>query len=221
MTRRWRRDPPERGAGTGRRALVDRAGRRRGRAGAVRAARTPSSARLIAPVADQYDHVFLDCPPSLGLLTVNALTAADGTLDPDPMRVLRARRSDTARCDDQSRSGPPEPRLAIEGVVLTMFDGRTNLSARGRGGGPCHLGDPVFETVIPRSVRLSEAPSHGQPIHLYAPASAGATAYQALAAEYRNSRRGALRAAASAQDPDPRPDGRPDGRDRGPETTRG
>jgi chromosome partitioning protein len=141
--------------------------------------------RLLAPIADRYDHIFIDCPPSLGLLTVNALTAADATLIP-------------IQCEYYALEGLSQllqtialvrdhlnPDLSIDGAVLTMFDGRTNLSAQVAAEVRAHLVDRVFKTVIPRSVRLSEAPSHGQPIHAYAPTSPGATAYRALADEFR------------------------------------
>jgi chromosome partitioning protein len=153
--------------------------------------------RLIAPIADRYDHVFVDCPPSLGLLTVNALTAADGTLIPIQCEYYALEGLAQLVATINLVRDHLNPELAIEGAVLTMFDGRTNLSAQVAAEVRAHLRDHVFETVIPRSVRLSEAPSHGQPIHLYAPASAGAAAYQALAAEYRNSLRGVARAAGS------------------------
>ena len=142
-------------------------------------------ASLLEPERDRYDYVFIDCPPSLGLLTVNALTAADSTLI-------------AIQCEYYALEGLSEllgtvnlvrdalnPGLAIKGAVLTMFDGRTKLSTDVAKEVRAHLGDRVYDAVIPRNVRLSEAPSHGLPIHLYAPTSKGAAAYAALAAEVR------------------------------------
>jgi chromosome partitioning protein len=150
--------------------------------------------RLLAPIADRYDHVFIDCPPSLGLLTVNALTAADGTLIPIQCEYYALEGLTQLIATINLVRDHLNPRLAVDGALMTMFDGRTNLSAQVTAEVRAHLGDRVFETVIPRSVRLAEAPSHGQPIHLYAPASPGAMAYQALADEYRRTggRRGGL-----------------------------
>lgn len=141
--------------------------------------------RLLEPIVHRYDHIFIDCPPSLGLLTVNALTAADGTLIPIQCEYYALEGLSQLLATIHLVRDHLNPDLAIDGAVLTMFDGRTNLSAQVAAEVRAHLKDRVFETVIPRSVRLSEAPSHGQPIHVYAPASAGATAYRALADEFR------------------------------------
>ena len=141
--------------------------------------------RLLAPIADRYDHVFIDCPPSLGLLTVNALTAADGTLIPIQCEYYALEGLTQLIATINLVRDHLNPRLAVDGALMTMFDARTNLSAQVTAEVRAHLGDRVFETVIPRSVRLAEAPSHGQPIHLYAPASPGAIAYRALAEEFR------------------------------------
>jgi chromosome partitioning protein len=145
--------------------------------------------RLLAPIADRYDHVFIDCPPSLGLLTVNALTAADGTLIPIQCEYYALEGLTQLIATINLVRDHLNPRLAVDGALMTMFDGRTNLSAQVTAEVRAHLGDRVFETVIPRSVRLAEAPSHGQPIHIYAPASPGATAYRALAEEFRRAGR--------------------------------
>jgi chromosome partitioning protein len=130
-------------------------------------------ARLLEEIDADYDYILIDCPPSLGLLTVNALTAADSVLIP-------------LQCTLDLIRDHLNPELDIKGVVLTMFDGRTKLSAEVAGEVRRHLGDHVFKTVIPRNVRLSEAPSHGQPISRYAPDSTGALAYAALATELRS-----------------------------------
>ena len=145
--------------------------------------------RLLAPIVDRYDHVFIDCPPSLGLLTVNALTAADGTLIPIQCEYYALEGLTQLIATINLVRDHLNPGLAVDGAVMTMFDGRTNLSAQVTAEVRAHLGDRVFETVIPRSVRLSEAPSHGRPIHLYAPSSPGATAYRALAEEFRRAGR--------------------------------
>lgn len=142
-------------------------------------------ARLLAPIRDDYDIVLVDCPPSLGLLTVNALTAADSTLVPIQAEYYALEGLGQLLATLDLVRDHLNPGLELEGAVVTMTDRRNRLSnevvAEVRG----HLGGAVFETVIPRNVRLSEAPSHGLPIHRYAPASPGARAYRALAAELR------------------------------------
>lgn len=142
-------------------------------------------ARLLEPERDRYDYVFIDCPPSLGLLTVNALTAADSTLIPIQCEYYALEGLTQLISTINLVRDHLNPSLAIKGAVLTMFDSRTNLSADVAREVRTHLGDRVYDAVIPRSVRLSEAPSHGLPIHLYAPTSKGAAAYAALAAEFR------------------------------------
>ena len=141
--------------------------------------------RLVEATAADYDVIFIDCPPSLGLLTVNALTAADAVLIPLQCEyyALEGLTQLLATIDlVRDHLNPP---LRLDGVVLTMYDARTNLSADVAGEARRHLGGAVYETVIPRSVRLSEAPSHGLPITRYAPESAGGLAYAALAREFR------------------------------------
>ena len=142
-------------------------------------------ARAIAPLINEYDLILIDCAPSLGLLTVNALTAADSVLIP-------------LQCEYYALEGLGQligtihlvrdhlnPRLTIQGVLLTMFDARTNLSAEVRAEVRRHMGPAVYDTLIPRSVRLSEAPSHGLPIALYEADSKGAKAYNAFSREFR------------------------------------
>jgi len=142
--------------------------------------------RLSAGLAElngQYDRVLIDCPPSLGLLTVNALTAADGVLIPIQTEYYALEGlSQLVNTIRRVREGL-NPRLEIEGVVLTMYDARTNLSAQVATEVRRHMNGTVYETVVPRSVRLSEAPSHGLPIALYDPLSRGADAYRELAGE--------------------------------------
>ena len=135
-------------------------------------------------VRNDYEYIILDCPPSLGLLTLNALCAADSILVPvqgeyfaleglsDLMNTVRIVRRSL------------NPRLGLEGVLLTMFDGRTNLALQVAEEVKHYFPGKVYATVIPRNVRLSEAPSHGKPITAYDRTSRGAEAYQALAVEF-------------------------------------
>lgn len=137
----------------------------------------------LSPLKARFDYILIDCPPSLGLLTLNALCAADSVLIPIQCEYY-ALEGVTALMNTVSRvQRALSPRLALEGVVLTMFDGRTNLSLQVADEVKKHFKGSVFATIIPRSVRLGEAPSHGQPIHEYDPRSAGAVAYQQLAQE--------------------------------------
>ena len=132
---------------------------------------------------EQLDFVVVDCPPSLGLLTLNALTAADSVLIP-------------LQCEYYAMEGLAQlirtinmvrerlnPRLAIEGILFTMFDGRTSLAAQVKSEVHQHLGGQTFSTVIPRNVRLTEAPSHGRPVFLYDLRSSGSIAYRELTRE--------------------------------------
>ena len=138
----------------------------------------------LAQVADDYDYIFIDCPPSLELLTLNALCAADTIFVPvqgeyyaleglsDLMNTVRIVRRSL------------NPKLELEGVLLTMFDGRTNLALQVAEEVKHYFPGKVYATVIPRNVRLSEAPSHGKPITAYDRSSRGAEAYTAFAAEF-------------------------------------
>ena len=140
-------------------------------------------AASLASLNGRYERVFVDCPPSLGLLTVNALTAADGVLIPIQTEYYALEgMSQLLNTIRLVRDGL-NPRLEIEGVLLTMYDARTNLAAQVAAEVRKHLDGTVYETVVPRSVRLAEAPSHGLPIELYDPASRGAAAYRQLAGE--------------------------------------
>jgi len=140
--------------------------------------------RLIEGVLDRYDVIFIDCPPSLGLLTVNALTAADAVLIPLQCEYYALEGLTQLLATIDLVRDHLNPRLAVDGVVLTMADGRTNLSSDVAAEARRHLGSLVYDTVIPRNVRLSEAPSHGLPIDRYAPDSRGAKAYAELAREF-------------------------------------
>ena len=139
----------------------------------------------LARLTDRYDAIFIDCPPSLGLLTVNALTAADAVLIPLQCEYYALEGLTQLLATVDLVRDHLNPRLAIDGVVLTMADARTNLSADVEAEARRHLGAVVYDTVIPRSVRLSEAPSHGRSIASYAPESRGGLAYAALAEEFR------------------------------------
>jgi chromosome partitioning protein len=142
--------------------------------------------RAIHDVRDAWDWILVDCPPSLGLLTVNALTGADAVLVPIQCEYYALEGLTQLIATINLVRDHLNPDLAISGVLLTMFDSRTNLSAEVADEVRRHLREVVFETVVPRSVRLSEAPSHGLPIALYRPDSKGADAYQRLAAELRS-----------------------------------
>jgi chromosome partitioning protein len=137
----------------------------------------------LKPVQPEFEYVIIDCPPSLGLLTLNGLTAADAALVP-------------LQCEYYAMEGLAHilrtiglvrervnPGLRVEGIVLTMFDGRTSLAAQVKSEVQKHLGDQILTTVIPRNVRLTEAPSYGKPIMLYDLRSPGAIAYLELTKE--------------------------------------
>jgi chromosome partitioning protein len=137
----------------------------------------------LTEIRTSFDFILLDCPPAVGLLTVNALTAADGVLVPIQCEYYALEGlSQLLSTIDLVRDNL-NPRLKLAGVLLTMFDGRTTLSADVAAEVRRHLGDLVFRTVVPRSVRLAEAPSYGRPIARYSPESRGAQAYKALADE--------------------------------------
>lgn len=137
----------------------------------------------LAPVAGAYDYVFIDCPPSLGLLTVNALAAADAVLIPLQCEYFALEGVSELVSTLRRVQRSLNPRLDIEGVLLTMVDERTNLSQQVTGEIREHFKEKVFRTVVPRSVRLAEAPSFGKPILLYDIKSKGAEAYLDLAKE--------------------------------------
>lgn len=140
--------------------------------------------RALETLNDTYHHVLIDCPPSLGLLTINALTAAtDGVIVPIQCEYLALEGLGRLWQTIQLVRESLNPQLYISGMVLTMFDARTNLAEQVVREVRTHFPQQTFRTVIPRSVRLSEAPSYGQTILAYAPDSAGAVAYRALAME--------------------------------------
>ena len=139
--------------------------------------------RLIAPVADQYDYILIDCPPSLSLLTVNAMTAANALLIPLQCEFYALEGLSQLMQTFNRIRGSFNPQLKIAGILLTMYDKRTNLSLQVAEDAAAHFKDLVFDTIIPRNVRLGESPSFGQPILLYDAASVGAQSYFALAQE--------------------------------------
>jgi len=130
-----------------------------------------------------YDYIFIDCPPSLNLLTLNALCAADSILVPIQCEYYALEGLSQLMHTIELVQRKMNPRLTIEGVVFTMYDSRTNLSAQVVDEVKQHLGRHVYRSVIPRNVRLSEAPSHGLPITLYDDKSKGAECYRLLAEE--------------------------------------
>ena len=146
-------------------------------------AREQRLARVLQPVAPGYDFVLIDCPPALGLLTVNALTAGTGILIPIQCEYLALEALGQLLSTIELIRDNLNPRLEIVGMVMTMFDARTNLSQQVVEEVRTHFPRLIFETIIPRSVRMSEAPSYGRSILDYDPASRGATAYRALAQE--------------------------------------
>ncbi len=142
-------------------------------------------ANSLKPIVDDYDFIFIDTPPSLGLLTVNALTAArDGVIIPVQCEYLALEGLTQLINTIELVKDSLNPSLHIAGMVMTMFDYRTNLATQVVEEVKKHFGDIVFETIIPRNVRLSEAPSYGEDILSFAPSSKGATAYRALTEEF-------------------------------------
>ena len=138
---------------------------------------------LLNPLREQFDYIFIDCPPSLGLLTLNALVAADAVLIPLHCEYFALEGlADLVGTMRRVRAAL-NPALDIEGVLLTMFDERTNLGQQVANDVREFFKEKVFRTVIPRNVRLGEAPSHGMPVILYDVKSRGAEAYLALARE--------------------------------------
>jgi len=137
----------------------------------------------LEPLRDQFNYIILDCPPALDLLTLNALVAADSVLVPIQCEYF-ALEGVSELLDTLIRiRRTHNPRLAVEGILLTMFDERTNLSHQVRDDLKDFFGDQVFDTLIPRNVRLAEAPSYGKPVFLYDPACRGAESYLELAKE--------------------------------------
>jgi chromosome partitioning protein len=139
----------------------------------------------IADVVGSFDVVMIDCPPSLGLLTVNALTAAGEVLIPIQCEYYALEGLTQLLSNVERIKRSLNPSLRVEGVVLTMYDARTNLSKEVAAQVRNHFGDRTYRTVIPRSVRISEAPSFGEPIEALDPMTRGAIAYRELGREFR------------------------------------
>ena len=157
----------------------------------------------IAPIKDNYDYIIIDCPPSLSMLTINAMTTADSVLVPIQLTINAMTTADSVlvpiQCEYYALEGLSQlihtvelvkerlnPILKIEGVVFTMYDARTNLSLQVVENVKENLQQNIYKTIIPRNIRLAEAPSYGMPINLYDPKSTGASAYQRLADEVMN-----------------------------------
>lgn len=138
---------------------------------------------------DSYDVVLIDCPPSLGVITLNALCAAQSVLIPMQCEYYALEGlSQLVRTVEMVRTSFND-QLQVEGVLMTMFDGRNNLARQVAADVRRHFGRRVYKTVIPRNIRLSEAPSHGRPVMLYDPSALGSLAYTALAKEFLAVRR--------------------------------
>lgn len=141
---------------------------------------------ILGSVAGDFDYIIVDCPPSLGLLTINALTAADGLLIPIQCEYYALEGLSKLLDSVRLVKTHLNPALEVFGVVMTMYDSRTRLAHQVVDEVKDFFGDRVFDTHIPRTVRLSEAPSFGQPVNLYDPSGKGAEAYRALAKEVMN-----------------------------------
>ncbi len=134
-------------------------------------------------IREDYDFILIDCPPSLNMLTINAMTTADTVLVPIQCEYYALEGLSQLMYTIDLVQNRLNPRLRMEGVVFTMYDARTNLSLQVVENVKNNLDTTVYKTIIPRNVRLAEAPSHGLPIHLYDPRSAGAESYRLLAEE--------------------------------------
>ncbi len=151
----------------------------------ARMSRERRLAEVLEGMEASFDIVFIDCPPSLGLITVNALTAADEILIPIQTEYYALEGLTQLLRSIEAIQSYLNPQLKLEGAVLTMYDGRTTLATEVSAQVREHFGDAAYKTVIPRTVRLAEAPSYGEPIEAFDPKSKGAAAYRALAREWR------------------------------------
>ena len=140
--------------------------------------------QALEPIRDDYDYILIDCPPSLGLLTLNGLAAADSILVPLQCEYYAMEGLADLTTSVKLANKRVNKNLHIEGILLTMYDARLNFSAQVADELRKHFGKRVYETVIPRNVRLAEAPSHGKPVTEYDPYSKGAKAYKAAAKEF-------------------------------------
>lgn len=153
----------------------------------------------LAPVRENYDYILIDCPPSLSMLTVNALVAADGVIIPMQCEYYALEGLTDLINTIQRISQLLNPTLKIEGLLRTMYDPRISLTNEVSEQLKAHFGDKLYDTVIPRNVRLAEAPSHGMPALVYDKQSRGALAYLALAGELSRRQRQAARTAPATQ----------------------
>lgn len=149
-------------------------------------ARESKFRQALAPIRENYDFVIVDCPPSLGLLTINTLTAADSVLIPLQCEYYALEGLTSLLTSIQLVQESLNPGLSIEGILLTMYDARLNLSQQVAEEARRYFEGRVYETVIPRNVRLGEAPSFGRPVIAYDGASSGSDSYRALAREVMN-----------------------------------
>ena len=139
--------------------------------------------KILAPIKDSFDYIFVDCPPSLGILTLNGLAAADSVIIPLQCEYFALEGLSMLLDTIKKIQAGINPSLDISGILFTMYDSRTRLSNDVVKEVVKHFGKKVFKTIIPRNVRLSEAPSHAVPINLYDAESLGAKSYKLLAAE--------------------------------------
>lgn len=140
-------------------------------------------ARVLAQVTERFDYIVVDCPPSLGILTLNALVAVNTVLVPMQAEYFALEGLSALLTTIERVRSAYNPGLAVEGILFCMYDPRTNLAGQVRGEVEEHLADSVLETVIPRNIRVSEAPSHGKPVLLYDLRCVGTQSYLALANE--------------------------------------
>ena len=139
--------------------------------------------RALQPIRQDYDYIFIDCPPALNVLTVNAMVASDSVIIPMQCEYFALEGLSALISTVRKIRETLNPNLRIEGLLRTMFDGRNSLSNEVSRQLQTHFGDKVYQTIIPRNVRLAEAPSYGEPAIIYDPTSKGAKAYMALADE--------------------------------------
>lgn len=140
---------------------------------------------VLSPILGEYDYIFIDCPPALNVLTVNALVSAESVLIPMQCEYFALEGLSSLVATVRKIRATLNPRLKIDGLVRTMFDGRNSLANEVSNQLFSHFGSTVYDTIIPRNVRLAEAPSHGKPVIMYDPFSKGAKAYIRLAKEFK------------------------------------
>ena len=151
--------------------------------------RERAMAAVLSPLRDSYDYILIDCSPSLGIITVNALTASDSVIIPVQSEYFALEGISQLLNTIRIIKSRLRPSLEIEGFLLTMYDARLRLANQIYEELKGHFGDMVFSTVIPRNIKLSESPSHGLPVILYDPDSRGAIAYTQLAKELQSRKR--------------------------------